>query len=72
MDRITRVAVQASLLRTAQDALNRCTALEEDDTQRAELTQAAATCAHIRHLRDQEHADLREARARVASSALEG
>jgi hypothetical protein len=72
IDRKTRAAVQGSQLRTALEQARRAIALEDDDAWRARLTTAAATLAEAEQRANRTWADLREAEARVASSALEG
>jgi hypothetical protein len=68
----TRLAVKASYLRTAQDALTRATQVEDDNARRSELTRITAAVAQQQALADAEWVDLREAEARVATAALEG
>lgn len=70
-DRRTRIAVKASYLRTAQDALVRATQMEDDDDRRGRLTTLTAGIAQEQHAADTEWADLREAEARTAAAALE-
>lgn len=71
-DRKTRVAVRASYLGTALNALRGAILVTDDDTERAHLTQLAADVALAGRKAGTEFADIRTAEARLVTAALEG
>lgn len=71
-DQRTRVAVQATYLRQALEALRRAIQLEDDDAWRADLTDTASALAGQQRRAGQQYTAIREREAAVARAALEG